>query len=445
MPVSAPQGTLRTTLRDRYIANRRRSESLFALVAPAALLDRPIHLRHPILFYIGHIPAFSFNTLVRRGLGGASIDTGLEALFARGIDPDSNESAARSSRSIWPDLDEVNRFVASTDAAVLDAIKHSAIDVPGVPLLDHAEAAWAILEHEEMHHETLLYMLRRLPYDRKIAPAGFKLPSRATPSRAEPETVHIRSGIATIGSNRGDHSFVWDNELEPFCIEVDAFEIDMHNVTNARFLEFVEAGGYQNESLWTPSGWTWLTRESIHHPLFWEQVNGSWFWRGMFELIPLPVDWPVWVSHAEASAFARWQGARLPTELEYHRAAFGTPAGPEMAFPWGSDPPRAKHGNFGFRLYEPEPIGSRPEGVSAWGVHDLIGNGWEWTSTIFGPFEGFQPTNSYPEYSADFFDDLHFVTKGASPATATTLIRRGFRNWFRAEYPYVNASFRCVR
>ena len=91
------------------------------------------------------------------------------------------------------------------------------------------------------------------------------------------------------------------------------------------------------------------------------------------------------------------------------------------------------------------PVGSRPAGASAWGVQDLVGNGWEWTSTVFEPFPGFEPMPSYPVYSADFFDGKHYVMKGASPATAKELLRRSFRNWFRGNYPYVYATFRCVR
>ena len=101
-------------------------------------------------------------------------------------------------------------------------------------------------------------------------------------------------------------------------------------------------------------------------------------------------------------------------------------------------------GTFDFRRWDPEPVGAHPEGASAFGVHDLIGNGWEWTSTTFGPFDGFSPLPTYPEYSADFFDGDHFVMKGASPLTARTLVRRGFRNWFRPRYPYVYATFRCA-
>jgi formylglycine-generating enzyme required for sulfatase activity len=134
----------------------------------------------------------------------------------------------------------------------------------------------------------------------------------------------------------------------------------------------------------------------------------------------------------------------LPSEAEYHRAAFGTPSGDERPYPWGAQEPDALHGNFDFERFDPEPVDMHPAGASAWGVHDLIGNGWEWTSSVFAPFPGFAPMASYPQYSADFFDGRHYVMKGASPVTSRDLIRRSFRNWFYDDYPYMYAKFRCV-
>jgi formylglycine-generating enzyme required for sulfatase activity len=147
----------------------------------------------------------------------------------------------------------------------------------------------------------------------------------------------------------------------------------------------------------------------------------------MLEPIPLPLDWPVYVSHEAATAYARWKGRRLMTEAEFHRAAEG-----------------ATPGHADFAGYDPVPIGSHPATTSRWGIEDLIGNGWEWTSSVFGPFPGFAPMASYPEYSADFFDGQHYVLKGASAATARELIRPSFRNWFRGNYPFVYAKFRTV-
>ena len=133
------------------------------------------------------------------------------------------------------------------------------------------------------------------------------------------------------------------------------------------------------------------------------------------------------------------------SEAEFQRAAFGTPDGVERTHPWGEAPPSPEHGAMDFSSWDPVPAGSRPAGRSAWGIDDLVGNGWEWTSTVFQPFPGFRPMPAYPEYSADFFDGEHVVLKGASPATAREMLRPTFRNWFRPRYPYVYATFRCAR
>ena len=193
-----------------------------------------------------------------------------------------------------------------------------------------------------------------------------------------------------------------------------------------------------------PRAFEWVRKSRIRHPGFWSRRDGDWLWRGIFQDLPLPSSWPVYVTHAEASAYARWKGARLPTEAEYHRAAFGTPEGTEREHPWGAAPPDATRGNFDFLSFDPVPVGSFPAGASAFGVHDLVGNGWEWTSTPFAPFPGFRPMPAYPAYSSDFFDGKHWVLKGASPVTASSLVRRTLRNWFRDTYPYMYATFRCA-
>jgi ergothioneine biosynthesis protein EgtB len=305
------------------------------------------------------------------------------------------------------------------------------------------EAIYTALEHEAMHQETLLYMWHRLPHAQKQRPANLRYELDA-PVPA-PLTVAIPPGEATLGAVRGER-FGWDNEFDAHRVAVPAFEVDAHSVTNADYLAFIEAGGYTERSLWSAEAWRWLQQDGVEHPAFWVKpaAGPGWRWRGMFEDLPLPGAWPVYVSQAEASAYAAWKGRRLMTEAEYHRAAFGTRDGRERPFPWGDEPPSARVGNFGFASWEPVPAGARPAGASAWGVHDLVGNGWEWTSTVFAPFDGFAAMPSYPEYSAEFFDGEHFVMKGASPATAKELIRASFRNWFRPNYPYVYAKFRTV-
>ena len=435
----------RSSVTDWYRRNRQRSRAIFDLIDPAAYYSRPIALRNPIVFYEGHLPAFSIIALLRRGLGGPPVDERFEKLFERGIDPDSAEAAVpRSGASTaWPARADVLEFAARADVAMLEALGRTALTADR-PAMANGQALYTALEHEAMHQETLLYMWHRLPYSQKQKPTDLRYELEPTARPALGGSVRVPAGTATLGANRATAPFGWDNEFDEHQVQVAAFDIDRFNVTNAGFLEFVEAGGYEDPSLWSADHWTWIQSEQVTHPAFWVREQGQWFWRGMFELIPLPPAWPVYVSQAEASAYATWKRRRLPTEAEFHRAAYGTPDGTERVFPWGDGAPDATRGNFDFMSWEPVPVGSRPDGASAWGVHDLVGNGWEWTSTVFGPFEGFAPMATYPEYSADFFDGQHYVMKGGSAATASELLRRSFRNWFRPNYPYVYATFRTA-
>ena len=164
----------------------------------------------------------------------------------------------------------------------------------------------------------------------------------------------------------------------------------------------------------------------------------------MFEELSLPLDWPVYVSHAEANAYARWTGKSLPTEAQWYRAAYGTPEDKENIYPWGDAEPDSQKGNFDFYRWNPTRIGAFPQGQSAFGAFDMLGNGWEWTSTVFQPFAGFEAFPFYRGYSADFFDGKHYVIKGGSARTAASMLRRSFRNWFQPHYQYVYAGFRCV-
>jgi formylglycine-generating enzyme required for sulfatase activity len=395
------------------------------MVHDEAYYSRPIALRNPVVFYEGHLPAFAVNTLLKRALGQPGIDAGLETIFARGIDPDTEAAAVARGNPAWPDRATVRAYAAEADRRIAEAFAHAELVRDENPLLRGGEAVWAILEHEEMHQETLLYMWHQLPYEMKRAPDGYE--TLTVGAAVAPEgRIAIPSGRATLGTPASE-PFAWDNERPAHSVDVPAFEIDVHNVTNAQYLAFLDA------------------HPTLTPPSFWECDGGTWYWRGMFERVPLPADWPVYVTWADADAYARWTGGRLPTEAEYQRAAFGTPSGAERCYPWGDEPPLPRHGNFDFDRFDPVLVGSRPDGGSAWGVQDLVGNGWEWTSTVFAGFDGFEPLPSYPEYSADFFDGEHYVMKGASPVTARELLRPGLRNWFRPRYPYVYAAFRCVR
>ena len=403
---------------------RAQTDKLFELVRPDSLYDRPIAERHRIVFYIGHLEAFDWNLL----RPGQSFDASLDRLFAFGIDPVDGEPPS-DQPSDWPALEQVWRYAARVRKELGRADNVS-------ELLLHTA-----IEHRLMHAETLAYMLHQLPLDKKIRQAQAIVAEREAP---RPEIVEIPEGRVTLGLSRDDREFGWDNEYEAHSVSVPAFSIDRFKVTNGQYLDFLRAGGYQDRSLWTPSDWEWRSAHDVSRPAFWKRVGDSWHLRTMFDEIPLPVSWPVYVSQAEASAYARWAAKRLPTEAEWQRATHGSNSGVERRFPWGDETPGRQHGYFDFERWDPAPVDAFPRGRSAFGLDGLLANGWEWTATPFGPFEGFKAFPFYEGYSANFFDGKHFVMKGGSPRTDRSMLRRSFRNWFQPHYPYVYAGFRCA-
>jgi ergothioneine biosynthesis protein EgtB len=425
----------------RLFDARRRSDALFKLVRAASLYERPIPERHRIVFYVGHLEAFDWNLLSERAFGLRSVHPEYDRLFAFGIDPVGGQLPA-DLPSDWPSQDAVRNYVSDVRGSLDHQLQRIALDpratANGFPLSTLLNVA---VEHRLMHVETLAYMLHHLPL-------AMKLQERQPPTLDRPPVAHgmaaIPAGVAILGLARGGPSFGWDNEFEAHAVEVPAFEIDRYKVTNRQYLEFMSDGGYQTREFWDDEHWEWKTSHEISHPLFWKRSGAHWFLRTMFNEVPLPADWPVYVSHAEASAYARWAGKSLPTEAQWHRAAYGTLDGRSRPYPWGNQPPDPSLGNFDFQRWDPMPVNSFPGGQSAFGIHDLLGNGWEWTSTVFAPFPGFEPFPFYPGYSADFFDGKHFVMRGGSPRTAACLLRPTFRNWFQAHYQYVYAGFRCV-
>jgi ergothioneine biosynthesis protein EgtB len=294
-----------------------------------------------------------------------------------------------------------------------------------------------------MHHETLLYMFQALPLAQKLRPEGVEYAFERHLGAGE--RVKVPGGRVRLGDAGDSLPFGWDNESPAFETEVEPVRMDVAPVRNAEFLGFVEDGGYAREGLWSPEAWQWRQRLGLQHPLAWSRRDGRWTLRTMFDTLPLSraAEWPVCVSHAEAAAYARWRGRRLPTEAEYERAAYGEADRPRL-YPWGDEAPLPEHGNFDFRHWSPTPVGSHPAGATPEGVQELMGNGWEWTSTAFGPYPGFKPMADYPAYSSDFFDGAHYVLRGASWATDRSLLRRTFRNWFQPHYPHVFAKFRLV-
>lgn len=428
-------------LHDRLLDARQKSDALFDLVRAGSLFERPIPERHRIIFYVGHLEAFDWNLLNGEALGLRTFHPEFDRLFAFGIDPVGG-GLPTDKPSDWPSLATVRDYVRNIRArldeklsADLDPQSHTRDGFALDTLLNVA------IEHRLMHLETLAYMFHQLPMSDKVPQANsLMLPT----SPVSYSMVQIPAGAATLGISRESHSFGWDNEFELHAVQVPGFEIDRYMVTNDQFLEFVKAGGYENRDLWSDDNWSWKDANAIRHPVFWKKSGDQWLLRTMLEEVDLPLDWPAYVSHAEASAYARWAEKELPTEAQWNRAAYGTAEGLQRFYPWGDEAPSPSLGNFDFQRWDPAPVNGYPQGRSAFGVEGMLGNGWEWTSTVFGPFVGFEPFPFYRGYSADFFDGKHFVMKGGSPRTATCMLRPTFRNWFQAHYQYVYAGFRCV-
>lgn len=373
-------------LHQRLTQARATTDALWKILRPGTLLERPVPDRHRLLFYLGHLEAFDWNLICRRGLDEPSFHPTFDQLFEFGIDPAPGE-LPQDLPSDWPSESEVRQY----NARARNIIDHRLAYAPR-PIVE------AALEHRLMHAETLAYLFHNLPHDAKLSRVVHPLaPNESIDNPLRP----IPSGTTFLGK-ADDGSFGWDNEYTRHLVDVPAFAAGQYKVTNGEYLEFVNAGAPP--------------------PHFWLREHGEWLYRGMFENVPLPLNAPVYVTQREAATYAAWAHRSLPTEAQFHRLADLDPVA---------------NGNHSFAHWDPIPV-DQP------GTSPLIGNGWEWTRTPFAPFPGFVPFDFYPGYSAAFFDGDHYVLKGASPRTAACFLRPSFRNWFRPDYPYAYATFRII-
>jgi len=420
---------LKASLRRQLEESRRQTDALFNIVHTNALYERPIEERHRIIFYIGHLEAFDWN-LLSAPLGLTGEHQALDTLFAFGIDP-IDGLLPSDQPSDWPPLQEFFRYRGQVRVQ-LDAALHRD-DIHAEEALRIDQLLNVAIEHRQMHAETLSYLLHQMPFPYKERSSVHSHQAQAQ-GAVLPETVSIPLGKTTLGASRSSGEFGWDNEFEAHAVEVPAFVIDKYKVTNRQYLAFVDDGGYARRELWSDPDWGWKEANAIRHPAFWLRMDGQWHWRSMFNALLLPADWPVYVSHAEASAYARWAKRTLPTEAQWQRTAFGADVRAAVdgfsATPLRFDP---------VAVHAAELIPSGP-----FPVVGMRGNGWEWTSSVFAPFAGFRPFDFYRGYSEPFFDGKHFVLKGGSMRTAASMLRPSFRNWFQPHYPYVYAGFRCV-
>ena len=420
-----------------------RTDELFELLRPEALMARPSPRRPPFVHALGHLPATAWQLVCRHDRG-ASARPDLDDLFCARPDLPEDETADRCPVTHWPRVEEVLAYRDHVRAEVRAALPRLGLD-DGEVGEGPAERLHALLEHEAVHHELLLALAWHL--DPALKRAVRDAPDPSFEPAAPRRSVEIPAGTARLGADRGEVPHLWSHEGPARTVAVAAYLLDSTPVVNGEFLEFVESGAYLDPAHWTPAGRAWRDARGQTHPRGWRRAGKEWFVRGVLGEMPLTrvFDWPVLVSWEEARAYLRWRGQRLPTEAELQWAARGTPDGGLRRHPWGDGPLEARHGNLDGRSWWPDPVGSHPAGASAFGVEELVGNGWEWTATVFAPLADAAPGGPLgPPAAGETESGDHRVLFGGSFATDRRLVRPSFRGWAHARDVAVFAKFRGV-
>ncbi|GAB3415791.1 ergothioneine biosynthesis protein EgtB [Flindersiella endophytica] len=411
------------------------------------LMAQHSRLMSPLVWDLAHVGNYEELWLLREAAGIEAMRPEIDTIYDAFEHP-------RSERPTLPLLDpkEATDYIGLVRRKVIDSLDNVRLTPgsgPNRALLDKGFVYRMVVQHEHMHDETMLatHQLRRgepvfahespLPAPRAVTPGGPLL---------KPEVL-VDAGPFVMGTSTDTWAF--DNERPAYTIDLPAFWIDTTPVSVGAYIAFIEAGGYDDPRWWTTAGWEWRNQSGKRHPAYWIRESGQWLRRRFGRTETLPLDEPVQhVSYFEADAYARWAGKRLPTEAEWEKAASWDPAtGTKRRFPWGDDDPNRNgtaQANLGQQRFGPSPVGSYPEGVSAYGVAQLIGDVWEWTSTSFTGHPGFC-VFPYREYSEVFFGDDYKVLRGGSWATDPVAIRNTFRNW---DYPIrrqIFTGFRCAR
>lgn len=301
--------------------------------------------------------------------------------------------------------------------------------------------------HEDMHDEAFTYMRQTLEYAAPQLAGASKDEIAGDPRGALPGDVEVPGATFELGAV-ADSSFVFDNEKWAHSVDVAPFKIARAPVTNAEFAEFVANQGYRRRELWSHQGWTWRLKTGAEHPLYWTRGGNGWMCRHFDRLLPLQEHAPViHVNWFEAEAYCSWAGRRLPSEEEWELAASGEPDGNgnvtdhKRTFPWGDQPPNSGRANLDGNALRCVDVAAFPQGDSAFGCRQMLGNVWEWTASDFYPFPGYIVDRPYMQYSAPWFG-YRKVLKGGAWATRSRLIRNTFRNFFEPARRDVFAGFR---
>jgi len=424
---------LRARAAEALTRARARSVALTDAVDDEDLVRQHSKLMSPLVWDLAHIGVQEELWLVRDVGGREPLRPDIDDIY----------DAFQHARADRPELPllgpaEARAYVKQVREKAFDVLEHAPME--GRRLTEQAFAFGMITQHEQQHDETML-ATHQLRKGDPVLHAPEPPPAR---SGTLPAEVPVPGGAFTMGTSA--EPWALDNERPAHEIAVEAFWMDTVPVTCGAYVAFLDGGGYDDRQWWSAAGWAYRQDNGITAPRFWKREQDGW-WRtrfGVYERIR--ADEPVvHVSYHEAEAYAAWAGRRLPTEAEWEKAARFDPAtGRSRRFPWGDEEPSAEHANLGQRHLRPAPAGAYPAGASPTGVHQLIGDVWEWTSTDFHGYPGFAPF-PYREYSEVFFGPEHKVLRGGSFGTDSAAVRGTFRNW---DYPIrrqIFAGFRTAR
>ncbi|MBB4912421.1 ergothioneine biosynthesis protein EgtB [Actinophytocola algeriensis] len=427
-----PTEALRTRVAEQLRRARDRSVALTDAVDDDDLVRQHSKLMSPLVWDLAHIGSQEELWLVRDVGGRVPLRPDIDDLYDAFQHP-------RADRPALPLLSpaEARTYVREVRDKAFDVLEHSPLD--GRRLEAGGFAFGMIVQHEQQHDETML-ATHQLRSGAPVLNAPPPPPGRPLPA-AE---VLVPEGPFTMGTSID--AWALDNERPAHDVHVDAFFIDTAPVTNAQYLAFVEAGGYDDPRFWSEEGWAYRAKADLNAPRFWVRDGSGWLRNRFGHIEPIPPDEPVvHVCFHEAQAYARWAGKRLPTEPEWEKAARFDPAtGRSRRFPWGDEDPGPEHANVGQRHLSPAPVGAYPDGASPLGVHQLVGDVWEWLDSDFHGYPGFEAF-PYREYSEVFFGGDYKMLRGGSFGTDPVAGRATFRNWDHPIRRQIFAGFRCAR
>ncbi|RUL95368.1 ergothioneine biosynthesis protein EgtB [Verrucosispora sp. FIM060022] len=432
MTEGADAEALRSRIAAELERTRARTALLTEVVDDADLMRQHSPLMSPLVWDLAHVGNQEELWLVRDVGGREPVRCDIDDLY----DAFKQPRRDRPSLPLLPPT-EARAYVATVRDKVFDLLDRVAFD--SRPLVADGFAFGMIVQHEQQHDETML-----ATHQLRSGPAVLQAPPPPEPTVRPAGGVLVPAGPFVMGTDADPWAL--DNERPAHRVELPAYLIDAAPVTNGAYAEFIADGGYDDPRWWSERGWQHRQEAGLSAPLHWRRDGDGWAYRRFGRWSPVRADEPVvHVCYHEAQAYATWAGKRLPTEAEWEKAARWDPAtGRSRRYPWGDDDPTSAHANLGQRHLWPAPVGAYPAGASPLGVHQLIGDVWEWTSTTFRGYPGFVAF-PYREYSEVFFGDDHQVLRGGSFGTDRAACRGTFRNW---DYPIrrqIFSGFRCAR